>query len=234
MPEVAEATTVVEDEISLDSDLELEDGDENEDEEDGEEGKTKSKRPRFSEDNTWVFEVEDKSTTLEQWVDKKHNVTADAAKQAAMKLVYTDNTPVNDDPKKLKTRIFRVTGKAKFNDDGDLISGVPLAMVLGTSASHASENYCKYLGIDFDLHWKIKKRGRTGTKIEASMVMFGKMLGQLVMGVAPQSGKAETNFTKVLDGVDPNYLAQYKEFCPGGKYGHYIDAESGMWKEPNV
>lgn len=234
MPEVANPTTEKpEDEVvNLDTDMDLDSDDDDDDEEENG-GDGKSKRPRFDPKNVWVFPV-DGEVSLEDWMKKEGNVTATKAKEAAFDLVYTDNSKVNDDPKKLKTRVFRVTEGAKYDDDGNLTAGKPVAMILGTSKSHAAENYLDYLGVDIDLHYKKKRRGRAATKVEQSLLMLGKMLGQLLFGIDPMSGDACVDLEKVNDGALPDYVDQYKQFCPGGKFGHYIDIETNKWKEPTV
>lgn len=198
-----------------------------EDEElDEESGTKKKKRSRkvLADDNRYCFPISNANNKEEVTQAKKD------ARKNLLSIRYTDNTyagvmvkdeKTNQERMETDWRIWRFVKSAKFNDDGEQISGDLTCFVCAPTKQQAYQFYAENV---LDLYCGLadakRRRGRTSTKIKADVLFVGKMLQTAMKGTF---------------GEEQQQLATEKwqaMFVPGKPYAHYLN-EDGSWKEPN-
>lgn len=190
---------------------------------DEESGTKKKKRTRkiLASDNKYCFVVSNPSNKEELAQAKKD------ARKNLTSIRYTDNTYAGKLVKDEKTgkerlesdwRIWRIVEKARFNDDGEQISGDVVCFISAPTKQQAFQFYAEnVLDLYVGLADAKRRRGRTATKIKADVLFVGQMLEKALQGVFGEEQKemAQTKWAEM--------------FAPGKPYAHYLK-ENGEWK----
>lgn len=207
MPQVSDSPTAVADEpIPSSNEFEVEE----ELEEEAERATTKKKKKRkFHPDNAYHFN------------------SLDLAKEGLKHLTFDDDTNVPENV----FRPIKVIREANGNEEDK-------GFVLARSANDAALKFLENKGFILKLADPKKKfgAGRTKTKIETTMIEYGKLLAQHIFRGCTRSTLDSNQAVLTLDykdNADPHFVSQWEEyFGSNGTHDHYFD-EDGRFKSPN-
>lgn len=245
-------------ELLEDENIEVEEDIEDEDDSSDDDSKGKKKRRRLADDNVYVFTVSD-PTSKESVKEAQNKAIRHLGKKREKKdnavilvndpentcqIFYDDKTTVPTESQTSEKgsqlpyfRVFEVVEGLEVDEDGKKTAGKTVAFVCHNNQGSACEAYLDDKNISVSLAFKKRTRGRAKSKIEATALMFGRMLAEMLFEVDTpgdyQNGCNPVGF-KTKDNYDESKMAQWQQFfAPGGHNAHYLDSE-GKWKEANA